>query len=531
MSEAETKMVSLTVDGVPVTVPAGTPVIQAAERAGVVVPHYCYHPGIPTRPAQCRMCLVEIEGQAKLQPSCVMNVQDGMVVHTQAESEKVADAQQAVIEFLLLNHPLDCPICDAAGQCMLQDYAYETHQLESRLHEPKLVLGRDRIADDILYFADRCIICTRCVRFMDDVAGENSLVVAQRGHKAYIDTFPGKDLDHPFRGNIVDVCPVGALVHEEFVFKARAWDFDTSPGICAGCSQGCNIDVNVKENQVVRVKPRYNADVNGYWMCDEGRRHLVMANRGLRADVPLIRRDGELEPATWAEALEWVAERWPAGAGGVARVSASESCETLFAAARLLASLGIEGASFEVPRGDEAELAGFPQLKLREERVPNAAGARLFGFEEAAERPAAGGKTLVVLGDRLLDADPEYGADAGFFLYLGSHVSRAARNATAILPIGGPGEADGTFVNVEGRVQRFHQAMQPQGVARPGWMVLHRLLRQLDPEHAPVRDVRAAFAAMAAETPAMAGLSWQRLGLKGAPLGSGEPAAAGTGAG
>lgn len=523
-------MVTLTVDGVPVTVPAGTPVIQAAERAGVVIPHYCYHPGIPTRPAQCRMCLVEIEGQPKLQPSCVMNVQDEMVVHTQAESEKVADAQQAVIEFLLLNHPLDCPICDAAGQCMLQDYAYETHQLESRLHDPKLVLGRDRIADDILYFADRCIICTRCVRFMDDIAGENSLVVAQRGHKAYIDTFPGKDLDHPFRGNIVDVCPVGALVHEEFVFKARAWDMDTTPGVCAGCSQGCNIDVNVKENQVVRVKPRYNADVNGYWMCDEGRRHLVMANRGLRADVPLIRREGELEPVTWAEALEWVAERWPAG-GGVARVSASESCETLFAAAELLRLLGVDGGTFELTRGDEAALPGFPQLKLRAERAPNAAGASLFGFEEANGRSAREDGTLVVVGDRLLDVDPSFGSDADFFLYLGSQIGQAARNATAILPIAGPGEADGTFVNVEGRIQRFHQSMQPPGVARPGWMVLHRLLRQLEEDREPVRDVRAAFAVMAAVTPGLNGLSWRGLGLKGAPLSSATPAAAGKGTG
>jgi len=527
MSDGGTTMVSLTVDGVSVTVPAGTPVIQAAERAGIVVPHYCYHPGIPSRPAQCRMCLVAIEGQPKLQPSCVMVVQDDMVVHTQMESEEVRDAQQAVIEFLLLNHPLDCPICDAAGQCMLQDYAYETGQLESRLVDPKLVMGRDRIADDILYFADRCIICTRCVRFMDDIAGENSLIVAQRGHKAYIDTFPGKDLDHPFRGNIVDVCPVGALVHEDFVFKARAWDFDTSPGVCGGCSQGCNIDVNVKENQVVRVKPRYNPDVNGYWMCDEGRRHLVMANRGLRADVPLIRRNGALEPVTWAEALEWVAERLPAGRGGVARVTASESNETLHALRGLLAHLGIDGGTFAVRRGETAGLPGFPQLELRAERAPNGAGARLLGYTERGELPEASGRTLVVLGDRLADADPSFGADAAFFLYLGSHLSAAARNATAVLPIAGAGEAEGTFVNVDGRVQRFHQAMQPQGVARPGWMVVARLLREVDGERAAVRDVRSAFAALADAVPEFSGLSWQGLGLKGARLPAMSPAGSG----
>ncbi|MGI9038153.1 MAG: molybdopterin-dependent oxidoreductase, partial [Gemmatimonadota bacterium] len=348
---------------------------------------------------------------------------------------------------------------------------------------------------------------------------------------------PGKDLDHPFRGNIVDICPVGALVHEDFVFKARAWDMDTAPGVCGGCSQGCNIDVNVKENQVVRVKPRYNPDVNGYWMCDEGRRHLVMTNRGMRTDVPLVRRNGALEPATWAEALEWIVEELPAGAGangagpagaatagaasvaatGTVRVSANESCENLHALSELLAHFGLAGGTFAVPRGDEVVLAGFPQLALRSERVANAAGARLLGFTEGDTPPAVkAGKLLVVLGDRLEDAAPDYGADAGFFLYLGSHLGTAARNASAVLPIAGPGEADGTFVNHAGRVQRFHQALQPSGVARPGWMVLHRLLRQYDAGRAPVRDVRDAFAAMAADGGAFEGLSWQGLGLKGA---------------
>lgn len=511
------QQVTLIVDGVEITVPVGTPVIQAAERAGSVVPHYCYHPGIPSRPAQCRMCLVEIEGQPKLQPSCVMVAQDGMVVHTQSEQALVA--RRSVIEFLLLNHPLDCPICDAAGQCMLQDYAFETGQLSSRYEEPKLVLGRDRIASDILYFADRCILCTCCVRFMEDIAGDNTLVVAQRGHKAYIDTFPGKDLDHPFRGNIVDVCPVGALVHEDFVFKARAWDMDTAPGICSGCSQGCNIDVNVKENQVVRVKPRYNADVNGYWMCDHGRRELVMSNRGLRADVPLIRRGDQLEAVTWPEALEWIATSAPIGEGGASLVSPFESNENLFALRELLNWLGISGGSYRMPRGEEVSLPGFPQLKLRQERAPNGAGADLFGFSETDALPEIlPGQTLVVAGDRLLDAGPEFGVNAGFYLYLGTHITDAAGHASAILPIAAVGEADGSYVNFDGRVQRFHQAMRAPGVARPGWMAIHRLLRQMQPQRSPVRDVATAFGEMSEATPELEGLTWRKLGLKGSPL-------------
>jgi NADH-quinone oxidoreductase subunit G len=524
MNETTSEAINLTIDGVEVTVPKGTTVLQAAERAGVVVPHYCYHPGIPSRPAQCRMCLVEIEGQPKLQPSCVLSATDGMSILTQSDTAK--EARRSVIEFLLLNHPIDCPICDAAGECMLQDYAFETHQLKSRSHEAKLVLGRDRIADDILYFADRCILCTRCVRFMRDVAGDEALLVAQRGHKAYIDTFPGKDLENEFRGNIVDVCPVGALVHEDFLFKARSWDMDSAPSVCPGCSNGCNIDIAVKENQIVRVKPRYNADVNGFWMCDHGRKHLVMANRGSRIDLPLIRRHGELEAVHWGEALEWLSTNLPEGGSGHAVVSAFDATESLAAVRALLGRIGIEGGGYRLSRGHEAELGGFPQLKLRAERAPNAAGAELFGFGETDGLPeVSDGDTLVVVGDRLADAPADYGEGAGFFLYIGSHLSDAARNATAILPATTFAEMEGTFVNHEGRVQRFHQALVPPGVARPTWMILRRLLG-LGHGEVTMLEARDAFAVAASESGRLAGLNWDEVGLKGVnPGGTAAPVA------
>lgn len=523
MSEAANQ-ITLTIDGVEVSVEAGTTLLQAAERAGVVVPHYCYHPGIPSRPAQCRMCLVEVEGQPKLQPSCVFPAGDGMVVHT--ASETAEKARKSVIEFLLLNHPLDCPICDAAGQCMLQDYAFETGQLRSRYAEAKMVLGRDRVADDILYFGDRCIVCTRCVRFMEDIAGDNALVVAQRGHKAYIDTFPGRDLDHAFRGNIVDVCPVGALVHEDFVFKARAWDMDSAPGICPGCSTGCNIDIDVKENQVVRTKPRLNPDVNSYWMCDHGRRLLVMGNRGARAEAPMIRVDGALEPASWNEALGWVAERLD-DSGGVAVVSAGASNESLFYTRSLLERMAIEGGTFRLEQGEESTLTGFPKLKLRADRAANGAGARLQGFKRADGLPAVpDGAQLVVVGDALADAPSEYGSNAGFFLFIGSHLHPAARNATAILPAATVPEMEGTFVNYEGRVQRFHQALRSPGVARPEWMFLSRLLEMLG-AGVGVREIGDAFSAMAVGTSGLEGLTWAGLGLRGELLSeAGQPAVA-----
>ncbi|MFW6010373.1 MAG: molybdopterin-dependent oxidoreductase [Gemmatimonadota bacterium] len=513
--ENANETVTLTVDGVEVTVPKGTRVLEAAARVGVAVPHYCYHPGIPTRPAQCRVCLVEVEGQGKLQPSCVLQAQDDMVVRT--DSERAELARKSVIEFLLVNHPLDCPICDAAGQCMLQDYAHQTGQLQSRMDEEKLVMGRDRISDDIMYFADRCIICTRCVRFMRDVAQDDSLVVAERGHRAYIDTFPGEDLDNPFQGNIVDVCPVGALVHEDYLFKPRFWDLDQASSVCPGCSTGCNVKIDVKENQIVRLKPRHNADVNSYWMCDYGRKHLVMGNRGIRTEVPLLRRDGELVPADWKEALAYVAEAVEArrGAGGDAVVSPEAANESLFFFRRLLEVLGVGGGTFGVERGDTASLPGVPKLELREDRAPNVSGAEMFGFRRSDEPPAAPEKgVLAVLEAPLRDVPDDFGSGTSWFLYLGSRLSPAARNADAILPVTYFAEMEGTFTNFEGRVQRFHQALREPGIARPAWMVLSRVLALLD-EAETVLEASEAFSAMAEATPALGDMSWDRLGLKG----------------
>ena len=341
--------VTLTVDGVEVTVPSGTRVIEAAEHVGVVVPRYCYHPGIPTRPAQCRMCLVEVEGRPKLEPSCTLQAADDMVVNTASDTARTA--RQSVIEFLLVNHPLDCPICDAAGQCMLQDYAYVTNQLESRVDEPKRIMGRDRISDDILYFADRCVICTRCVRFMRDVAEDDSLIVAQRGDKAYIDTFPGRELDNPFQGNIVDVCPVGALVHEDFVFKARSWDMDATASVCPGCPTGCNVTIDTKENQIVRVKPRHNAAVNSWWMCDYGRKHLVMTNRGVRAELrgSGTRAGARAERGSGRRAPATPARGAPAGGEGLRSAGRGGACPSASGGVRARAP------SEETPPPDRTE--------------------------------------------------------------------------------------------------------------------------------------------------------------------------------
>ncbi len=355
------------------------------------------------------------------------------------------------------------------------------------------------------------------------------MVVAQRGHKSYIDTFPGRDLDNPFQGNIVDVCPVGALVHEDFVFKARAWDMDATAGICPGCSTGCNVTVDTKENQIVRLKPRHNARVNSYWMCDHGRKHLVMSNRGVRAEVPLIRDGDELRATDWATAIAWVVAKVAdvGRPGGLGIASPDSSNENLFFFARFLDRLGIDRWEYSVPQGETAALPTVPMLQLRADRAANGVGAELLGGArvDAIDGAPASGEALVVLEDSLAEVEDGFGSDAAFFLYLGSRLPPGAREADAVFPIGTFSEMDGTFTNFERRVQRFHQALQPPGIARQAWMVLSRILSASGDGDA-VDDVGAAFGAVSDGAAAFRGLSWAGLGLEGA-VASGERAAVG----
>ena len=263
------ELVNLTIDGTPISVPRGTLLIEAAKQAGVLVPHYCYHPGLPVA-GVCRMCLVEVEKTPKLQIACNTPVAEGMVVHTQSATAK--SGRQGVLELLLINHPLDCPICDQAGECELQDFVFQEGRAGTRYTEyPKRFNPVEDFGPDVLYVPNRCILCTRCVRFMEDVAKEPVLNVSERGDRAFIGVHPDAALDHPWAGNVVDLCPVGSLLSKDFLHKARAWELDKTPSICTGCSQGCNITIDTRDDVVVRVRPRPNHSVNGTFICDHRR--------------------------------------------------------------------------------------------------------------------------------------------------------------------------------------------------------------------------------------------------------------------
>src|SRR6266853_3169714 len=373
------QLVNLTIDGAAVSVPAGTLLIEAAKQAGVLVPHYCYHPGLPVA-GVCRMCLVEIEKAPKLQIACATTVTEGMVVKTQGPAAK--SARQSVLEFLLINHPLDCPICDQAGECELQDFVFQEGQPGTRYGEfAKRFNPVEDFGPDVLYVPNRCILCTRCVRFMEDVAKEPVLNVSERGDRAFIGIHPDARLDHPWAGNVVDLCPVGSLLSKDFLHKARAWELDKTASVCTGCSQGCNVTLDTRDNVVVRIRPRPNLAVNSYFMCDHGRMNYRWLNRGDRIEAPLVRQpDGSHRAVDWDEAIDHTAEILR-GVGGtaVALVSPRASTEALFLARALFADLDWSG-SFQAVMGEEAPLPGVPNLALRAERAPNATGAELLGY-------------------------------------------------------------------------------------------------------------------------------------------------------
>jgi len=528
---AEQTLVNLTIEGRAVSVAPGTSILEAAKEAGVLIPHYCYHPGLPVA-GVCRMCLVEVEKMPKLAPSCATAVAEGQVVHV--HSEKAREARKGVLEFLLINHPLDCPICDQSGECELQDYTFMEGRKDSRYLEPKRFNPVEDFGGDVVYVPNRCILCTRCVRFMDDVANEPVLNVSERGDRAVIGTFEGAGLTHAWASNVVDLCPVGALLSKDFLNKARAWELDRSASICPNCTQGCNVILETRDNVIVRMRPRTNDEVNAYFACDYGRLNYRWMNRRDRVELPYVRRDGQLESASWDSALREAASLLN---GGRAFVLASPmlSNEALYLLGRLVR--GSDGAGvYRVERGPEAPLPGVEDLALRAERAANVRGAELLGFEER-ESPLSDlrpGDVLVVADEELAGLDTQAlataAAAARAVTVIGTTAPAWARHADVVLPLANFAEEEGTFTNLRGRVQRYFQAKAAPGLARPAWYVLTDLLALLG-ERTGYFLPSEVFAAMAAERPEFGGLSYDILGLKGALASAAQGAEQTAGAG
>ena len=517
---AAVKMVTLTIEGRTVTVPEGTNLIEASKLAGVLVPHYCYHPGLPVA-GVCRMCLVEVEKAPKLMPGCATAVAEGNVVHV--HSPRAREARQGVLEMLLINHPLDCPICDQSGECELQDYTFQEGRADSRYQEPKRFNPVEDFGGDVLFVPNRCILCTRCVRFMEDVAESPVLCVSERGDRATISKFEGEDLTHAWASNVVDLCPVGALLSKDFLNKARAWELDRAASVCPGCTQGCNAVMEVRDNVVVRMKPRSNESVNQYYLCDEGRLDYRWLNRPDRVEQPMVRTGATLAIADWEEALAAAAALLK---GRTVHVLASPglSNEALFLLNRLVATQGGRGR-FTVKTGATAPLPGVPDLALREERAANVRGAELLGFVKGADVLAGLGDTdvLIVVDHDLAGIDGAALRRANGLIVVSTTLDAAVSHANVVLPIANMAEEEGSFTNLRGRVQRFFQAKAAPGMARPSWFVLADLVAACGGS-AAVFSSADAFAALAASERHFAGMTWAGLGLMGSlPKGGGAP--------
>jgi NADH-quinone oxidoreductase subunit G len=520
-------LVNVTIEGTQIAVPKGTTIIEAAKQAGVLVPHYCYHPSLPA-PAVCRMCLVEVEKQPKLAPACVTTVAEGQVVLV--DSPKAKAARQSVLEFLLINHPLDCPICDQAGECELQDYVFQEGRSATRYAEyAKRYSPVEDFGPDILYVPNRCILCTRCVRFMENVAEAPILNVSERGDRAYIGIAEDELLDHPWAGNVVDLCPVGSLISKDFLHKARAWDLDKTASVCPGCTQGCNITIDTRDDVVVRLRPRPNLEVNRHFMCDYGRSYRWM-NRGDRIEAPLV-RDGARHVATdWDTALDRLGQILRGTTGpAVILASPRASTESLGLLRRLVGDRPVT-AAVQVPLGDEAPLVAVPNLALRRERAANLHGAELVGYSRdwtGAVRAVVGAAVVILLDADLSPEDETVlAATPGILVVLGTVPYEGLRNADLVLPVTSMAEENGTYVNRDLRVQRFNQARSQPGMARPAWWVAGEVLAGPGPDADAPTTAAQAFATLGETWVPFAGLSYADMGFTGHVLSRGAPAEA-----
>ncbi len=533
-------MPRLTIDGREIEVPAGTTVIQAAEKLGIFIPRYCYHPGLSIA-GNCRICLVEVEKFPKLQIACNMPVADGMVVHT--KSENAEDGRRAVLEFLLANHPLDCPVCDQSGECDLQNFYMNFGLYDPRFREQKNKKKKAvELGPHVMLDQERCILCSRCVRFTDEITKTGEFGIFNRGDRAELGLYPGEVLDNPYATNVVDICPVGALTERDFRFKARVWYLSSAPTVCNGCSQGCNIDLHFLPDRphlndgarVVRVKPRYNAEVNEWWLCDEGRFGFGWVDRGRLGAVRGPKTNGA--EATWETALAAISEAI-SGASDGARVgviaSTQLTCEELFLVREIFRkSLGARVTASVPERPGSSD-----DFLVKADKTPNTRGATLLGLmgsddAEAIVNDALAGE-LDVLWIFEHDAIDLFGEEKArklpeklrLLVFSGTNESATADLAHWVLPTAAYVEKDGTFVNHHGRLQRVGPAFPPFGDSREDWRVLMDLARMLD---LPLewRGPREVFRALAEAEAPFGDLTYDKIGSDGVAIAPAEEAAA-----
>lgn len=528
----------MTINGVALEFENGQSIIDVALKSDIEIPHYCYHPGLSV-PANCRICLAEIwqpnarTGQLelipKLMPTCHTAAVDGMVVHT--DTAKAVANQRAVMEFLLINHPVDCAVCDQAGECGLQDYSYEYGRSQSRFQEDKIKNPKKDVGPHVLLYSDRCIMCTRCVRFTKEVTETSELLVDGRGGTEMIDVFPGIALDNELSGNVVDLCPVGALLDKDFLFQQRVWYLKKTPSIDGITASGDNISIEHNEGVVYRLKPRENLAVNQWWITDEVRYGWKFVHSESRLRLPTLRSVAPAASAdaaaAWQTAMDRAVDILQGGArnGRIALlVSPMLSCEDAFLLAR--AVLAIDPSAVlgvgPIPRsGADRTLAGG--FTIHAEKAPNARGVRRVLEALAAAAPArraTAGANAVCDSDSFITALTTAGA--GVALITGNYPSawttdaldralatrrvvlidtltnRLSESAEVCLPAATWIEKAGSFENAKGRVQSFDRAISPIDFVKSEGQIALDLATRLSGAPATIYDAAQTRREMAA---------------------------------
>lgn len=484
-------MPKLTIDGRVLEFTPGQTIIQVAHAAGIDVPHYCYHPGLSIA-GNCRICMVEVEKTPKPQIACYVQATDGMVVHT--KSAQAVEARAGVMEMLLVNHPLDCPICDQAGECKLQDYAFEFGAAETRTPVEKTHLPKNvPFGAKVVYDAERCIKCTRCVRFTDEVTRTHELSMGCRGDKEMVIMTSRGEFTTPYAMNIIDLCPVGALTSKDFRFESRVWFMDFTESVCTGCARGCNVTVGARGGRLLRLTPRENQDVNRWWMCDAGRLGYGHANAPTRLLEPRVRRSaraGEFERAGWEEAIDAAVEALRASGRGGVLADASATLEELH---WMKAVAGASRGDLRYASRVEGDGDGFLVVG---EKGANQRGAEALGFARATA-PAPAALLFVERGDAVPKALRD-GADP--VVAFVTDEADVPPTAQVVFPLPSWAERDGLLANVDGVVQpiRRCRAVGPRDLRAP-IEVLEELRLALDAAATPWThaDVVAALRAAA----------------------------------
>jgi NADH-quinone oxidoreductase subunit G len=528
--------------------------VQAGLKAGVFIPHYCWHPALSVV-ASCRMCLVEVgerkpDGtivmQPKVMPGCQTPAKDGTVIITNSDKARLAQIQ--TLESLLLNHPLDCPVCDKAGECLLQDFSYNFGRSQSRMIDEKNTPpNKPHVSDTITLFTDRCIMCSRCVRFTREIAGTAELQVINRGHQSEIDVFPGKPLDNKLAGNVVDLCPVGALCSKDFLYKQRVWFLKSQQSVCPDCSTGCSIHIDQNKNIVYRLRPRENPQAQGYFMCDEGRYGFHYVNSSERIIGPLARREvaanGSAAPTAYEEVLlrlrHELAEAVTRNASGmVAVLSPFLTCEEAYLLAKYWKGLSVNarlalghvpviGENDTYPKDRRGRPVQPVKFTIRAEKCPNRRGVEevlrhfqgeILGFESVLQAAGEGQLQVLYVAAGYPPREPKWinetQAEAlrrvPLLIVQDLFASPASVVAKYVLPAAAWAEKDGTFVNHAGLAQALHWATTPPRRIRTDGQVFFDLMERRGLPHAPTL-----LAELAREVPYFAPLGQRQLGEHG----------------